>query len=56
MNESDLRMGEWNNRRQWNMKVGNSYLFQRRAVILRESNVERFAITNIRLMITATIC
>jgi len=22
MNETDLRMGEWNNRRQWNMKVG----------------------------------
>ena len=22
MNERDLRMGEWNNRRQWNMKVG----------------------------------
>ena len=21
MNERDLRMGEWNNRRQWNMKV-----------------------------------
>jgi hypothetical protein len=21
MNETDLRMGEWNNRRQWNMKV-----------------------------------
>ena len=22
MNERDLRMGEWNNRRQWNMKIG----------------------------------
>ena len=22
INERDLRMGEWNNRRQWNMKVG----------------------------------
>jgi hypothetical protein len=22
MNERDLRMGEWNNQRQWNMKVG----------------------------------
>ena len=22
MNERDLRRGEWNNRRQWNMKVG----------------------------------
>jgi len=22
MTERDLRMGEWNNRRQWNMKVG----------------------------------
>jgi hypothetical protein len=22
MNERDLRVGEWNNRRQWNMKVG----------------------------------
>ena len=22
MNERDLRMGEWNNRRQWNMAVG----------------------------------
>jgi hypothetical protein len=22
MNERDLRMGDWNNRRQWNMKVG----------------------------------
>jgi len=22
MNEKDLRMGEWNDRRQWNMKVG----------------------------------
>ena len=22
INETDLRMGEWNNRRQWNMKVG----------------------------------
>jgi len=22
MNERDLRMGEWNNRRQWNIKVG----------------------------------
>ena len=22
MNGRDLRMGEWNNRRQWNMKVG----------------------------------
>ena len=22
MNERDLRMGEWNNRRQWNVKVG----------------------------------
>jgi hypothetical protein len=22
MNERDLRMGEWNNRRQWNMSVG----------------------------------
>ena len=22
MNERDLRMGEWNSRRQWNMKVG----------------------------------
>jgi len=22
MNERGLRMGEWNNRRQWNMKVG----------------------------------
>jgi len=22
MNERDLRMGEWHNRRQWNMKVG----------------------------------
>jgi len=22
MNERDLSMGEWNNRRQWNMKVG----------------------------------
>jgi hypothetical protein len=22
LNERDLRMGEWNNRRQWNMKVG----------------------------------
>jgi hypothetical protein len=21
MNERDLRMGEWNNRRQWNVKV-----------------------------------
>jgi len=24
MNERDLRMGEWNNRRQWDMKVGRS--------------------------------
>jgi hypothetical protein len=22
MNKRDLRMGEWNNQRQWNMKVG----------------------------------
>jgi hypothetical protein len=22
MNERDIRMGEWNNRKQWNMKVG----------------------------------
>jgi len=22
MNERDLRLGEWNNRRQWNMEVG----------------------------------
>jgi hypothetical protein len=22
MSETDLRMGEWNNRRQWNMEVG----------------------------------
>jgi len=22
MSERDLRMGEWNNRRQWNMEVG----------------------------------
>ena len=22
MNKRDLRMGEWNNRRKWNMKVG----------------------------------
>jgi hypothetical protein len=22
MNERDLRMGDWNNQRQWNMKVG----------------------------------
>jgi hypothetical protein len=22
MNERDLKMGVWNNRRQWNMKVG----------------------------------
>ena len=25
MNERDLRMGEWNNRRQWNMKVGRRH-------------------------------
>jgi hypothetical protein len=24
MNGRDLRMGEWNNRRQWNMRVGRS--------------------------------
>jgi hypothetical protein len=23
MNERDLRMGEWNNKRQWSMKVGS---------------------------------
>jgi hypothetical protein len=26
-NERDLRMGEWNNRRQWNMKVGRRQLY-----------------------------
>jgi len=26
MNERDLRMGEWNNRSQWNMKVGRRRL------------------------------
>jgi hypothetical protein len=25
MNERDLRMGEWNNRGQWNMKVGGRH-------------------------------
>jgi hypothetical protein len=25
MNERDLRMGEWNKRRQWNMKVGRHH-------------------------------
>jgi hypothetical protein len=33
MNEGDLRMGEWNNRRQWNMKVGRRrQTFQNRAI------------------------
>ena len=33
MNERDLRMGEWNNRRQWNMKVGRRrQTFQNRAI------------------------
>jgi hypothetical protein len=35
MNERDLRMGEWNNRRQWNMKVGRSrQTFQNRAIYI----------------------
>jgi hypothetical protein len=35
MNERDLRMGEWNNRRQWNMKVGRRrQTFQNRAVYI----------------------
>jgi hypothetical protein len=25
MNERDVRMNEWNNRRQWNMKVGRCH-------------------------------
>jgi hypothetical protein len=33
MNERDLRMGEWNNRRQWNMKVGRRrQTFENRAI------------------------
>jgi hypothetical protein len=27
-NERDPRMGEWNNRRQWNMKVGSHQTFK----------------------------
>jgi hypothetical protein len=27
MNGRDLRMGEWNNRRQWNIKVGRCQTF-----------------------------
>ena len=25
MNEGDLRIGEWNNRREWNMEVGRRH-------------------------------
>jgi hypothetical protein len=35
MNERDLRMGEWNNRRQWNMKVGrHRKTFQNRTIYI----------------------
>jgi hypothetical protein len=35
IDERDLRMGEWNNRRQWNMKVGRHRLtFQNRAIYI----------------------
>jgi hypothetical protein len=35
MNERDLRIGEWNNRRQWNMKVGRRrQTFQKRAICI----------------------
>jgi len=35
MNERDLRMDEWNNRRQWNMKVGRRHqTFQNRAIYI----------------------
>jgi len=35
MNERDLRMGKWNNRRQWNMKVGRHHeTFQNRAIYI----------------------
>jgi hypothetical protein len=35
MNERDLRMGEWNSRRQWNMKVGRRrQTFQNRAIYI----------------------
>ena len=35
MNERDIRMGEWNNRMQWNMKVGRRHqTFQNRAIYI----------------------
>jgi hypothetical protein len=35
MNERDLRMGKWNNQRQWNMKVGRHHeTFQNRVIYI----------------------
>jgi hypothetical protein len=42
MNERDLRMDEWNNRRQWNMKVGRCrQMFSNRAIYIKGKGLWR---------------